>query len=162
MAANESAAVAALKTYSEAQSIFFRQDRDGDGVSEFARQLTGDQSLFESKAGLADLALIDASFAGADASQKKASPKAGYVFKILTQQGSSAPGGAVSYLNAKGDLTLGHALVATPASWDGTGRNTFIIGPSGTVYQQDLGMGAPEVFQQITAYNPDSLWVIAE
>lgn len=165
MAANESAAVAACKTYVEAQDIYRRTDWEGEGVREYAQGLRGEHSLFEKTYGAGDLVLIDAAFANAEGLPGDAQPKAGYVFKVLTAQGPSAAGGRRSYLTSDRTgqhLTEGFALAACPASWDGTGRNTFLINQTGVVYQKDLGPETPELFKKMTEYDPDKTWVMPE
>jgi len=91
---------------------------------------------------------------------KAKAPKAGYYFKVLTKQGAGAPGGAKSYVNG-GNMTLGYALLAWPATYDKTARNTFLINNSGTVYQQELGAKTPQLCEQMDAYDPAG-WVVTE
>jgi len=150
MAANESAAVAAGKTYAEAQGVYRKTDWDEDGVYEFAQTLKG------------ALNLVDAALASAEGPPGLAQPKAGYVFKVLKSQGPHAPGGRKSYVDANGKMTMGYALVACPASYDGTGRNTFIVNQTGTVYQKDLGSNTEALFNAMTEYDPGPGWVVAE
>ena len=66
-------------------------------------------------------------------------PLRGYYFKILTEQGAAAPGGAKNYV-LKNVMSGGFALVAWPAAnYDVTGVMTFIVGPDGVVREQDSG-----------------------
>lgn len=55
--------------------------------------------------------------------------------------------------------TLGYALSAIPQSYDGTGRSSFQINNTGTVYQRD---SSDQDVQHLTNYQPDAIWVIAE
>ena len=167
----ECAAIAACKTYAEAQDIYRRTDWDGDGVLEYAQSFRGDLSLYERTAGAADVQLVDTAFAFAsygEADRREARPKAGYVFRILHGQGPGAPGGRMSYLEQTSDgkwhMTKGCALVACPAVYDATGRNTFIIAQTGTVYQADLGPETPRIFMEMTEYDPTAhaRWVASE
>ncbi len=105
-----------------------------------------------------DIALIDRSFANAEGTPlSSATPKAGYVFSVLTSQGSAASGGSRTYItNLR--MTLGYALAANSNQYDGVGRNTFTVSNAGTIYQKDQGLGAAIP----TQFNPDSTWVIAE
>jgi len=163
MAANESAGIAACKAYAEAQDVYRRTDWNADGILEYAKTITGANSLFEKTLGTGDVTLVDAAFAGAEGIPGTATPKAGYVFAILTGQGAGAPGGVKSYLTgaAPGNMTLGYALSAVPASWDGTGRNSFQINNTGTVYQQDTGVSV-----HLVTYDPNPVgaprWVVTE
>ena len=158
MAANESAAIAACKTFAEAQDIYRRTDWDSDGVLEYALAISGDNSLYEKNSGTGNLTLVDAAFASAEGQPTAAQPKAGYVFTVLTGQGGNAPGGTKTYVVGT-NMTLGYALSALPASFDGTGRNTFQINNTGTVYQKDQGSG---VSTHLTTYNPNTGWVVSE
>ena len=160
MAANETAAVAACKAFATAEDIYRRTDYNHDGVLEYAQKLSGVNSLYENTAGAGDIALVDRSFANAEgAPLTTAIPKAGYLFQVLTATGASAPGGARNYIDGNGTMTLGYALSAVANQYDGTGRNTFIISNSGTIYQKDRGSS---VSAHETDFNPDSTWVVAE
>lgn len=159
MAANETAAVAACKAFATAEDIYRRTDYNSDGVLEYAQALSGANSLYENTAGAGDLALIDRSFANAEgAPLSTATPKSGYVFNVLTSQGANASGGARSFIDGSGRMTLGYAMGATSNQYDGVGRNTFCISNAGTIYENDQGSsGVPPVL-----FDPSSLWVIAE
>ena len=147
------------KQYAEAQEIYHRTDYDGDGVLEYAQSFMGNYSLYEKKAGAGDLVFIDQALARAEGMPGVASPKAGYVFKILKSQGPAAPGGARSYLvpNATGgtDMTRGYALIAQPAEYDVTGCGCFMINNAGTIYESDLGEHTAERVAKMTEFNPD-------
>ena len=158
MAANETAAIAACKSFATAEDIYRRTDYNKDGVLEYSQKLSGANSLFETTATKGDLALIDRSFANAEGLPGgTATPKAGYLFQVMTTQGTSASGGARTFL-AGTRMTLGYALEASASQYDGVGRNTFMISNAGTIYEQDLGSGATVP----TAFDPTTLWVIAE
>ncbi|MCY3023224.1 MAG: DUF2950 family protein [Planctomycetota bacterium] len=162
MAANESAAAASCKAYAEAQEIYHRTDYDGDGVLEYSQALKGDNSLLEQKAGANDLALIDKSFANAEGNPGKATPKAGYCFKILTKQGAAATGGARDYI-ANGHMTLGYALIAYPAEYGKTGKKCFMVNNNGTIFEADLGAETHAIVEKMTEFNPDNkIWTPSE
>jgi hypothetical protein len=165
MAANETAAMAACKCYAEAQEIYRRTDWNGDGVLEYAQSIRGDCSLYEKKAGAGDISLVDTAFARAEGNPGEATPKAGYCFKVLKGQGPGAPGGKKSYVGDGKHMTLGYALVAYPATHDNSGRNTFLINNTGTVYQCDLGAETHAIVKQMTEYDPkaaDMIWTPSE
>ena len=165
MAANETAAAATCKAYAEAQEIYHRTDRDKNGVLEYAQSLKGDRSLFESKAGLGDLNLIDKVFADAEGPPSGSfSLITGYCFKVLKAQGKNAKGGAMSYIpEGSKCMTLGHALVAYPAVWDSTGRKCFMISKDGAVWQANLGPKTPEIVEKMTEFDPDpKVWAPAD
>lgn len=81
----------------------------------------------------------------------------GYFFKILTRQGSDAPGGKMDYM-MDGDLKGGFALVAYPEHWDQSGIMTFIVNQNGQVYQRDLGEKSVRIGAKMKEYDPDSNW----
>jgi prepilin-type N-terminal cleavage/methylation domain-containing protein len=137
MAANETAAAASCKAFAEAEEIYHRTDYNANGVLEYCMHMSGVDSLLEKSNGSGDLALIDKSFAGAEG-DSSSPPKAGYTFTILTQQGTAATGGSRSYISNK-NMTLGYGMSAYPGSYDGTGRNTFLINNNGTIFQGDRG-----------------------
>jgi Protein of unknown function (DUF2950) len=88
-------------------------------------------------------------------------PYYGYLYRILTEQGPDAPGGAKSYM-VDGKLTGGFALIAYPAEYRSSGVMTFIVNQDGVIYQQDLGDQTSDLAAKITAYNPDSPWEPAQ
>jgi len=81
----------------------------------------------------------------------------GYTFRILTAQGDDAPGRARSYVT-NGKLSAGFAVLATPAKYAQTGIMTFMLGPDGTVYEQDLGPDSPRIASSIQTYDPNDDW----
>lgn len=161
LAANETAAVAACKAYCLAQDIYRRTDYNKDGVLEYAQALHGDNSLYETKAGMSDINLIDKTFANAEGNPGTATPKAGYMFKILTRRGSHAQGGVKDYVES-GHMVHGYALMAYPSKYDATGRNTFLVSDNGTIYQKDLGAETHAIVERMTEFDPDYTWIITE
>ena len=88
-------------------------------------------------------------------------PFHGYFYRILTRQGQSAPGGAQDYL-VKGHMTGGFALVAFPATYGDAGVMTFIVNQNGIVFEKNLGPNTGDIARQMTEYNPDTTWKIAQ
>ena len=84
-------------------------------------------------------------------------PFHGYYYRILTQQGASAPGGAMSYI-VKGKMIGGFALVAWPADYANSGVVTFMVSHSGVVYEKDLGENTDAVVKSMTSFDPDKSW----
>jgi hypothetical protein len=84
-------------------------------------------------------------------------PLRGYLYRVLTAQGPSAPGGARSYLSG-GQLTGGFALLAWPVRYGVSGIMTFIVDQDGLVFQRDLGPGTAKAAAGIKAYDPDIHW----
>src|SRR5579862_5186803 len=153
MAANETAAAASCKAFAEAEEIYHRTDYTGNGCLKYSTALSGDNILLEQSAGTGNLALIDKTFGNAEGNPASAVPKAGYVFTVLTEQGSSATGGARVYV-VKGNMTLGYAMEALPGAYDSTGRDTFMINGNGTIFQLDQTSTTTTMG---TFFNPSSI-----
>jgi hypothetical protein len=81
----------------------------------------------------------------------------GYLYRILTGQGSNASGGAKSYVQ-DGNMVGGFAFVAYPAEYRSSGVMTFVVGADGVVHEKDLGHNTAVLARAIKAYNPDSSW----
>ncbi|MDH5263175.1 MAG: DUF2950 domain-containing protein [Betaproteobacteria bacterium] len=88
-------------------------------------------------------------------------PYHGYYYRILTRQGSHAPGGAYDYV-VDGRMIGGFALVAYPARWGASGVMTFLVNHDGVVYQKNLGKGTGSAALGMTSFDPDSSWTKVE
>jgi hypothetical protein len=88
---------------------------------------------------------------------KEGKPFHGYYFKVLKAQGPDAPLGEMDFV-VSGAMIGGFALVAAPAQYRVTGVQTFMVGPSGTVYQKDHGPDSLTTFEKIDRFNPDKTW----
>lgn len=84
-------------------------------------------------------------------------PYHGYLLRILTEQGSSAPGGEFDHL-AKGVMIGGFAIVAYPASYGVSGAMTFLISHDGVVYEKDLGPATAQLVPKMTRFDPGPGW----
>lgn len=155
MAANEVSAIACCKSLATAQETYHRTDYTGDGILEYATAMQGNNSLLEKVAGAQDLAIIDLTLAQAEGQPGSATGKNGYVFTILTQQGAAGQGGARSYVgpNGHGGMAMlnGYAMCGVPSGYDLSGRQSFEICQTGTVFQCDRGTTGV----QETWFNPD-------
>ena len=165
---NELAAIAAVRAYVTAQRRYAERAHDGNPAGVHAAKLASDSGkenglYWPAKAGqprspfgdLVAQAAAEGRTVSSDRSQP--SPFHGYYFKILTAQGSAAPGGAKKYM-VKDLMSAGFALVAWPADYDVTGVMTFIVSQDGIVHEKDLGAGTDATARKMTAYNPDSSW----
>ena len=156
MAANEVAAAASCKAFAEAEEIYRRTDWDADGVLEYSQTINGVNGLVNKAASDGLIALVDRTFGLAEGAAGTATAKAGYVFTVLTAQGAAASGGARNYIIV-GNMTQGYGLSAVPGSWDGTGRNSFCISNTATIFQKDTSTST-----HATLYNPDTTWAVTE
>ena len=69
--------------------------------------------------------------------------------KILTRQGSAAPGGAYDYV-VRGNMIGPTALVAYPAAYRNSGVMTFLVNHDGTVFQKDFGPRTARLAEEMT------------
>jgi len=106
---------------------------------------------------------IGPKIAAADTTDKTASgtPFRGYYFRVLTDQGKDAPGGAKSYM-VDGKMTDGFAIEAYPVEYRSSGVMTFMVGSDGVVHEKDLGKKTETEAKAIKTFNPDSSWHPAE
>jgi hypothetical protein len=103
--------------------------------------------------------LVAAAQVGANVNNTSTGPQPfhGYFFRVLTRQGSAAPGGPKKYMS-QGRLSGGFALVAYPAHWDQSGIMTFIVNQDGNVYERNLGEETSRLARRMKEYNPDTDW----
>jgi hypothetical protein len=165
---NELAVIGICRAYVAAQRRYAQQGHDGKPAGLFATAFRSEpgkhNGLYwpdapgQPRSPLGDL-VAQASEEGRDIGTDRAKPTPfhGYYFKILTAQGSAAPGGARSYL-VDGEMSAGFALVAWPAEYDSTGIMTFVVNQDGRVYETDLGAKTAATAAAMTAYNPDAAW----
>jgi hypothetical protein len=92
-----------------------------------------------------------------DVTRNSAKPYHGYYFRVLTGQGSDAPGGTHNYL-VKDSLIGGFGLVAWPAEYGVTGIHTFIVNQDGVVYQKEIAPVAGKPATPITRFDPNRSW----
>ena len=129
IASTETSAIAALRTYLGAQSTFHRKDYYGLGWLIYVNPWngTGLPDLYEIgglDSGGQVLNLIDRTFAQAKMGGTR---RAGYYFCEMLGNAGQGP-----Y-----DFSVDCGLCAFPAEYERTGRNTFLIDATGTVYQKD-------------------------
>jgi hypothetical protein len=155
---NELNVMEVCRGYAEAQLQYASEDRDRDGILEYARAIASSPGKQD---GLytdddASQALVTKAFAAA-ANAANPSPYHGYYFRVLKSQGPAAPGGALDYV-VKGKMIGGFALVAWPAEYGVSGIQTFVINHEGILYGKDLGSNTAALARQMTRFNPDKSW----
>lgn len=162
---NELEAIATARAYVGAQLDYAAEDRDGDGVLEYAQQLVSsegqtnglywpmEQGDGESPAGSF---LDQAAFTKA----KAGDGYFGYHFRVLRGQGNNVAGDRYDYV-INGNMIAGYGLIAWPAKYAETGVSTFVVNQAGIVYEKDLGPATTELVENIRRFNPDKTWEIA-
>jgi len=169
---NELSTIQVCLAYVDAQREYFRKDRDGDGLLEYAQKFGSDKGKknglywpVKEGEGQSPLGPLFASAQekgySAKAAGGKPIPYYGYYYRILTGQGKNAPGGAYDYV-VKGNMIGGFALVAYPAKYGASGIMTFIVNHDGVVYEKDLGRNTEKTAQAMKVFNPDSTWKKAQ
>jgi len=139
------------------------QIREALAPEQPAAQRWGLYTSGRAEAAVGDISLIDGALANAECpigvDRKTCTPKAGYLFRILTAQGDKATGGKRSYLTDK-RLTLGYALVAFPAEYGKTGQRVFMINNNGTIFCRDFGNAeaTEKMMENCAEFNPDKEW----
>jgi hypothetical protein len=147
--------------YVEAQLRYASEDRDNDGMLEYAPHLMSTpgrhDGLYWEGAGepLVPEGLAQAAWDGVRKGSAK--PYHGYYFRVLGGQGSHAPEGAHNYF-VKNKLIGGFGLVAWPSEYGVTGIHTFIVNQDGLVYQKDIAPVPGKPAPPITRFDPDDSW----
>jgi len=161
---NELAVMKVVLAYYDAQKEYAEQDRNGNGVLEYAQKFRSAEGkrdgLYwptkedEKASPLGDL------IAKAAAEGDKPGDNAyyGYNYRILTAQGAAAPGGIQNYI-VKGKMIGGFGLVAWPVKYGETGVMTFIINHQGVIYEKNLGEKTTETASKLHDFNPDKSWI---
>ena len=163
---NELDTIKTSLAFVDAEDEYADKDR-GDGVGVYAQRIVSNPGKKDglywpsdnNDSPLGQLA-ADASAEGYKAGSEP-QPYHGYYYRILTQQGASAAGGAMSYI-VKGKMIGGFALVAYPADYGYSGVMTFIVNHAGTVYQKDLGEDTAARVKSMTSFDPDKTWTKVE
>jgi hypothetical protein len=165
-------AIGVCRTYVVAQREYAAEDRDGSGILKYARKLKSTHGMKDGLYWKASdegeqsplgplVAEARAEGYGGKTAEGEPQPFQGYLFRIITAQGASAPGGAFDYV-INGNLVAGFALVAYPAHWGESGVMTFIVNQWGRVYQRNLGEDSAATASAMTEFNPDSDWTPVE
>jgi hypothetical protein len=160
---NELDAIQTCLAYVDTQNEYADKDR-GEGAGVYAQRIissSGKKDGLYWPASDGDASPLGELVAQASAEGYKAgegrTPYHGYYYRILTQQGPNAPGGALNYV-VKGKMMGGFALVAYPAEYRNSGVMTFVVNHVGMIYQKDLGENTAAVAKQMMFFDPDKSW----
>jgi len=155
---NELATMQAALAYYDAQIEYAAQDRNGDGILEYAQKFI---SVVGQKDGLyweTKLGEPQSPLGPLFATEVPEDDYHGYKFRILTSEGPSAQGGAYDYLIG-GRLTGGFALVAWPVEYGETGVMSFMINQDGIVYESNLGPDGASTATAMQSFDPGPEWL---
>jgi hypothetical protein len=156
---NELAVMQTLLAIRDAELEYVTVDHDGDGILQYASKLSSspgkrDGLYWPTKA---DEPQSPIGPALASAGLGSSAGYHGYRYKLLTEQGPHAPGGALSYI-AKGRLFGGFAVIAWPVSYMDSGVKTFLISHDVQIYERDLGADTAARAAATKAFDPGPGW----
>jgi hypothetical protein len=144
---NELAVIDVCGALNDGQAEYFSRPRDGTSTKQYAQKFISDAGkqnglYWESGEGqprspLGPLVAF-ATGEGYSAKPNSHAPFHGYYFRMLTGQGSQAPGGAKNYM-VDGKMVGGFAFLAYPAEYRNSGVMTFMMNQDGVLLQKDLG-----------------------
>ena len=164
---NELSTMQTCLAYVDAQREYYAEDRNGDGILEYAQQFKSTpgkrDGLYwptrpdEPPSPLGDLVVSAHAKGYRLAKDGAAIPFNGYFFRILTGQGPAASDGAYDYI-VRGHMMAGFGLVAYPAQYGVSGVMTFIVNHDGIVHQKDLGPTTGTIATTMRRFNPDKSW----
>jgi hypothetical protein len=164
--ANELDAITICRGFVEAQEQYAQEKHDGSKVNQYAQRVLSTPGKHDGLAwknadgtwgGPIGEGVAKALEQGYSLPQGQPQPYHGYYFKVLKGQGPAAPMGEMDFV-VNGAMIGGFALAAAPAQYRVTGVKTFVVGPSGVVYEKNLGRDTLKIFQSMDRYNPDKTW----
>ncbi|MGE6784523.1 DUF2950 family protein [Ensifer adhaerens] len=163
---NELQTISTMRQYVDAQEEYAAEDRDDDGVLEYAQKLisragqrdglywpVGEGEVDDSPAGeaLAEADVLSKAKAGEGYN--------GYHYRILTSQSDNIAGGQFDYV-INGNMIAGFGLAAWPVKYGVSGVHTFLVNRDGIVYEADLGEQTDKVASGIRRFNPNDDWQV--
>ena len=165
--ANELATVQSCLAFVDAEREYYVRNPEGDALLHYAQKLISTQGrmdgLYWPTTGNELESPLGEEFAHARSEgyfaqgAPKAAPYHGYLYHLLTSQGSHAKGGAYDYM-VREKMLGGFALIASPAEYGNSGVMTFIVNHDGIVYSKDLGKDTQTVAASIQSFDPDDTW----
>ncbi|MEI2301662.1 DUF2950 domain-containing protein [Ensifer sp. MJa1] len=163
---NELEAIETVQAYVDAQKEYASQDRDADGVLEYAQKLIStpgqtDGLYWPADQGDGESPVGDAISEAALEKAKAGEGYFGYRFRILTSQGDNIAGGRYDYI-INDNMIGGFALIAWPVSYAETGVKTFVVNQQGIVYERDLGQSTEAIVPFIDRFDPDDKWTVVQ
>lgn len=164
---NELETIQALRAIALAQQQYHAQDRNDDGVQEYAariRSATGTHDgLYWPTGPNEPNSPLGMFYTRGETPDSQSLGYNGYFYKLLDSQGAAAKGGAKSYRDSAGRLVNGYGVLAYPAVYDETGVMTFIMSTDGVIYQKDLGASDTEnAVKRITTFDPGAGWDVVD
>jgi hypothetical protein len=158
---NELDTMQAVLAYYDAQMEYAQQDRNDNGMLEYAQQFISSPGAQDGLFWEVETGATTSPLGPLLADRSQGGGYLGYFYRILKAQGDNARGGAYSYL--LGDkMQAGFALVAWPEEYGESGVMSFLVSHEGIVYEQNLGPDGAGIVKTMSAYDPDADWIPAE
>ena len=165
---NELSTIQSCLAFVDAQREYYQRNPQNDSFLHYANRLISTEGkkdgLFWPAGPNEEQSPLGEEFAQARAEgyvvqggSMKGVPFHGYIYRMLTQQGPNAAGGAYDYL-VSDKLLGGFAAVAFPAEYGNSGVMTFIVNHDGVVYSQDLGPDTTKLALAIDKFDPAAPW----
>lgn len=156
---NEMDTINVLRQLVDAENEFYSNDSNTAHTycMRFASDGGNHDGLYWPSSSQDDESPVGPAVARASYASSDRMPFHGYYFRILTEQGSHAAGGAKNYL-ADGKLTGGFAFVAFPAEYRSSGVKSFIVNENGIVYENDLGQRTTQLASTMKSFDPGAGW----
>ena len=165
--ANELATIQSCLAFVDAQREYYVRNAERDPLLHFAQKISSTpgrkDGLYWATSGNELPSPLGEAFARARSEGyfkegvTNATPYHGYVYRLLTAQGSHAPGGAYDYM-VRDKMLGGFALIAFPVEYGVSGVMTFIVSHDGVVFSKDLGRTTATGVQLIETFDPDPSW----
>jgi len=158
---NELDVMQAVLAYYDAQMEYAQQDRDDNGLLEYAQQFISTPGTYDGLFWEVETGEAPSPLGPLMADRSAGGGYHGYFYRILNAQGENARGGSYSYM--LGDsMRAGFALIAWPEEYGESGIMSFMVSHAGIVYEQNLGPDGGDTAEALSAYNPDEGWIPAE
>ncbi len=153
----------------DAQREYAERDPQGLGLPVYADRIISDPGqrnglYWETKDGEEESPLgplvagaVQQGYGSRKSADEPPKPYHGYYYRLLKEQGPSAPDGARNYV-VNGKLLAGFAVVAYPAQYGNSGIMTFIVNQDDVVYQRDFGDDTEATASKMTAFDPEPQW----
>lgn len=158
---NELAAIQVVLAYYDAQMEYAEQDRNEDGMLEYAQKFISPPGTYDGLYWQAAPGSSPSPLGTLLADRTEDGGYHGYYYRILKAQGQDAPGGAYNYLIDM-RMRAGFALVAWPIKYGEDGVMSFMISHEGIVYEQNLGPNGATLIDTTLLYNPDKNWIATQ
>ena len=158
---NELATMQAVLAYYDAQMEYAGQDRNGNGLLEYAQRFISTPGTHDGLYWELEPGETPSPLGPLMADHTPGGGYHGYFYKILDAQGAHARGGAYSYLIGD-QMRAGFALIAWPIEYGDSGVMSFMVSHAGIVYEQDLGPDSASIAAAMQVYDPGPGWTPAE